>query len=360
VAKFSLKDQNIIITSNEPWEGMWFSKHNYAYELSKYNRVIFINPQSPWKFKNIFGCHITTTPYNKDLTILNYNNFLPILNKFLFHINDYLVSRRLKHYFRKNNYSNIIFWAFDPFRLCNPERLGASLSIYHSVDPYNFKPYGEISLCKNVDVIFCIGTYLMNQYTPFNKPLYLIPHGISTDEFSINNNDYTPEIPYSDYGLYIGSIGNLNYQLIEKMLKQHPQTQFLFVGELDDEIGRQLFSSGKYSNLHHHEAVDFKKLKYFINKSKFCLVPKSYLTSSPHKILQYLAFGKPVFGAYMENVHTAKSIVYMSKNDDEVLLWLKEFMQKGEDPELSVKRINYAKEHTFEKIFQKVEQYLSN
>ena len=32
-----LENQTILVTSNEPWGDLWYSKQNYAYELSKKN-----------------------------------------------------------------------------------------------------------------------------------------------------------------------------------------------------------------------------------------------------------------------------------------------------------------------------------
>lgn len=41
-----LKGKRIVTASNEGWGDVWFSKHNYAYELSKHNEVLFVDPVS--------------------------------------------------------------------------------------------------------------------------------------------------------------------------------------------------------------------------------------------------------------------------------------------------------------------------
>src|SRR5579872_2113501 len=165
MGKFSLIGRNIVITSNEPWGDVWFSKQNYAYELSKHNKVVFLNPQGKWSLKNLLGCKISTKKYSENLTILDYNNILPIRSKLLYSLNNRLVSSALAKYFSLRNLSDILLWAFDPNRLSNPKKLGVAQSFYHVVDPYSFEHYGEIDLCNNVEAIFSYTTELAPQYS---------------------------------------------------------------------------------------------------------------------------------------------------------------------------------------------------
>ena len=369
MGKFSLAGRNIIITSNEPWGDVWFSKQNYAYELSRHNKVVFLNPQGKWSLKNLLGCKIRARKYSENLTILDYNNILPIRSKLLYSLNNNLVSSALAKYFKIQSISNILLWAFDPNRLSSPNKMGIAESIYHVVDPYNFEQYGEVPLCENVDVIFCNTPAIAPEYTQFKKPLYIVPHGISEDEFSVNKMVMdVPEIDLAEYGLYIGSIDErINFSLLEDMLEKFPDIPFLFIGPFifkDLSLrSSNIFTQKKYGNLHYYPPIHFKKLKYFIAKAKFCLsinnIRQHENVVSHHKLLQYLALGKPVFGSDIIEPEKLNKLLYMSDGGVETIRQLEVFIRDGEPQEIALERIQYAKTFTFGEIFKKVEEFMN-
>src|SRR3989344_9694065 len=130
-----LENQNILIVSNETWGDIWYSKHNWANELSSKNKIYFLNPPMKWKFANIFHTSIKTLNYTDNLTIVNYNNILPLTRfEFIYSINDFLITLLLKKWFSVNNIKNYIFWTFDPYRFSNPKLLKPKFSIYFIAD----------------------------------------------------------------------------------------------------------------------------------------------------------------------------------------------------------------------------------
>ena len=365
---FLLVNKNIAITSNEEWGDMWYSKHNYANELSRRNKVIFINPQGKWRMKYLLGCRITTSKYNENLTILNYNNILPIRSKLLYRINNYLVSSRLRKYFKEHSFTDFILWAFDPNRLSNGSMLGATRSFYHSVDLYNFRPYCELELSEKSDVIFSIANELIKFYKDFKTPIVLIPHGISSDEFSVEKDALPKDFTLKEYGLYVGKIDNrVDFKLVENILKEFPEVPFLFIGNLTvgemDEAAHRIFTEKKYPNLYHKNAIHFKKLKAYVASAKFCLAPMEHTmyhnTISHHKLLQYLAFGKPIFASKFLEYEKENTLLYMTNDYKETIENIRKFLENGESSEIVGKRIQYARGFTFEEIFKKVEAYMN-
>lgn len=90
-----LESQTILIVSNEPWGDVWYSKHNWAYELSKKNQVFFINPPTNWKLSNLWGLKINISSYTESLQILKYQNILPYTRfSILYKLNNFLVSKK--------------------------------------------------------------------------------------------------------------------------------------------------------------------------------------------------------------------------------------------------------------------------
>lgn len=363
-------NKNIVITSNEGWGDTWYSKQNYAYELSQHNRVFFIDSQEKWTFKNILTPQIETFNYTKNLTVVKYKNPLPILNKVLYKANERIVSRRIRKYFERNNVNELIYWAFDPFRLSDPKMLNAKLSIFHSVDLYRFNNYAEENLARKSDYVFYISPQMAREYEKYNKNLFLVPHGISKEEFTVDDDlEFSNSIKMSDYGLYVGAVDDrINMKLLERILIKFPDTKFLFIGRKklpeNDEAAERIFVNNMYPNLQYHPAIHFKKLKYYIAKAKFCLCIMDYTKEenrvSHHKMLQYLALGKPVFGSLFDEYDETEGLTYMSNDDDRVLKNLELFIKNGEDEQVSEKRIEYARGFTFEMIFKKVENIIDN
>lgn len=368
--EFVLRDQDIIVISNEPWGEIWFSKHNYAYEFSKNNKVVFINPTKKWKIKNLFSNKITTEKYSDNLTILNYRNYLPALTFLLFRLNNFFVSHLLGRFFNENNIRNFICWSFDPYRLYYPKSIGAKLSVFHSVDKYNFKHFGEKLLCRNVDFIFCVSPSFVNSNKAFCNHVYVIPHGISSEEFLIDEKEIQDsDLALTNYGLYVGNIDErLDYKLLDEVLSNFPHVNFVFVGKLsflpENKLASKIFINKAFSNLYIVGPKHFKKLKFYIANSSFCLALMSH--SHPgnkiahHKILQYLALGKPIFSCKFSDYETIKDLLYMNDNDTELIASLASFLKNGEDTRLKNKRIEYSRKFLFEENIEKAEKIISN
>ena len=344
-----LEGQTIIITSNEPWGPIWFSKQNYAYELSRKNRVIFLNQPKKWHFSHLFNRGIVKGTYQNNLEFYDYNNYLPYINDTFNKWNNKLVSKFWKNFLKEKGIKDYILWAFDPIRLYNHKELGAKLGIYHCVDYYYFKYLGETELCKNSDL-------------HFGKPRHLVPHGISSEEFNISEDEYAKfDLKVKDYGLFIGVIDRkLDYPWVEKAAKRFPNENFVFIGPLNlpegNEAAKRIFVDQIYPNIIVAGPRHFKELKVYVKNAKFCTsfmdMTYHFNTVHHHKTLVYLCQGKPLFGPIYESYKNLDNIMYMNNDQDEVLNILENFLKNGEDPIFEQNRIEYSKKYTFENVLK--------
>ena len=357
-----LKGKNIIIISNEAWGDVWYSKHNYAYELSKTNNVIFINPPgrpaSPFQFSSA----PKITKLSATLSKLDYSIMLPSANKQLYLANNWLVSRSLHKALAKAGFKVDLYISFDPTRLTQPSHFHPTKSLFICVDRYVFSFYGETEFIHNVDGIVTISELLTANYTRFRKPLLTIGHSISSEEFVASPK---PELP-KGYGLYIGSIdARLDHRAINSLLQRFPQTPFVFVGPVVWEqvpAFSALHTPEQYPNLHLVGKVPFKELKSYISGASFCLAPMDiHLPGneiSHHKIFQYLALGKPTFCNVFKEYEQINDLLYMTDDIDQLLRSLSEYMEHGEDPGLIEQRIQFARSVTYESTFKRIETFL--
>jgi hypothetical protein len=358
-----IKNKNIVLVSNEPWGEVWYSKHNYANELSKNNAVLFINPVSGWFFLNLFKFKVNYTTVTNHLTVLSYNNILPIRNKFLYTLNNLLVSRLLKKEIYRKTGGIDIFWSFDPFRLSNPNLFGAETSIFHSVDKYNFVPYGEKELAIKSKFVIGVSEVISGIYKSLNKNVFTIPHGISEDEFKFDE-EKIKSIPYNNYFLYVGNIDfRLDWELIKKLVSSFVNVSFLFIGKINKNLEvehKMLFEANQYPNLIYINALPFKELRNYIYKSTLCLAPMSSAVNgnaiAHHKIYQYLAQGKPVLGIEFSDYIPFKELLYMSNDSTRLISMAKEFLKNGEDPDLPGKRIALAEKNKFEILLTRISE----
>lgn len=355
-----LENQTILIVSNEPWGDIWYSKHNWAFELSKKNTVFFIDPPKKWAISNLWSFKIKTRKYSDNLFILNYQNILSLTRyHFFYKLNNFFVSKRIKIWLKKNNHPNYIFWTFDPYRFSNPKLLSPKFSVYFIADKYDLKR--EITLIQNTDYFITVSKVLTD-YLAIKNPLVL-SHGISKSEF-----DCDSPIDIEDgYILYIGNIDyRLDCEFIKKLVEEFPEERFLFIGNITHlslgNLFNELFIEQQHKNLIYHSAVHFKKLKNYINKSKACIAPMMLEVNgnniNHHKLLQYLAQGKPLLAAKFIDYNN-NNIVYSYQTHEQGIELLKDIL-KGDEPKAKIDaRIQFAQKYTYEHLIDNVEQYIT-
>lgn len=239
-----------------------------------------------------------------------------------------------------------------------PKLLGSKLSVFHAVDKYLFQYPTELILHENVDCFIVVAEEFKQQYEPYNKPVLFIPHGVPSADDSLQV-DF--DLPIKNYIFYMGMIdGRLDYPLIEEYLINFPEEKFLFVGDfinVDHPVFKKLFINKVYSNLIHWPAVHALKLKKLIDQSKCCIAPMEQNWAgnmiSHHKILQYLASGKAVFSPVFSAYTSFSDLLYMHNDKEKGIQSFKDFLEKGESPELEIKRKSFSQNHTYQSHVQK-------
>jgi hypothetical protein len=354
-----LENQTILIFSNEPWGDVWYSKHNWAFELSKKNKVFFINPPSKWKLSNLWRFKIHIEDYNESLHVLVYQNLLPFTRfNLIYKLNNFFISKRIQKWLINNNYKKYIFWTFDPYRFSNPKLISPLFSIYFIADKYDLKR--ELTLVNNTDYFITVSKKITD-LLPINNPL-ILSHGISSSEFISN----LPVEIEGNYILYIGNIDyRLDYEFIKLLLYKFPKEQFLFIGNIiplaNNKLFEDIFIEKRYPNLIYQPAIHFKELKNYIYKAKVCIAPMLLEVNgnniNHHKLLQYLALGKPVLAPQFTDYRN-NNLIYSYNDHEDGIKQLEKLLNDKERQSLIDERIKFAKQYTYEKLIKKVEQFL--
>jgi hypothetical protein len=235
------------------------------------------------------------------------------------------------------------------------------------MDKYLFSHFGERYIYNNVDHIFCVSSSFINDFLKYNKSVLHIPHGISSDEFVVDENELLKiDIKQKHYGLYIGNIDTrLDFELIKEIVGHFVNIEFIFIGKISDEINdndRAIFDGKTYENISFIGPRHFKELKKYIFNSDFCFafmyMKMSGNEISHHKIFHYLALGKPVFCNKFTEYKQIDHLLYTGNTFEELKEKMESFLQKAEDPSLMQDRISFAEKNSFENIFKTIEEYI--
>ncbi|HRD37735.1 MAG TPA: hypothetical protein PLC65_03810 [Bacteroidia bacterium] len=366
-----LENQNILITSNEPWSDVWFSKHNYAWELSKKNKVYFINSPGKWKLRNLFSNAIETTAITETLSVISIQNIFPSNLNALKELNNFIISKRLKAYMNNRGLQDWMLWSFTPLFLFRPYLLQCKFTVFHIMDMNWTNFYGAKLLSQFADRLILVSEHILPEYKFCTKQKLVIGHGISEEEFFLEDSKLSlvkKEMEgYEDFGLYVGVIDKrCDFPLIKKMAEAMSSTTFVFVGPLNipgDHPYINLFN-GKTKNIVSLGKRPYKELKYYISLSKFCVSPMDLSYSgnelSHHKTFTYLAQGKPVFGPPFKAYHEIDELLYTGNSHDVIIQKIVEFQNKGEAETLKTKRINYIKQFLYSSHLSKIEQFFNS
>ena len=309
----------IILTSNEPWGDVWFSKQHYANELSKLgHNVYFLNPPKPWTLKNLFIRAVKSEKINEHLIVINIQNAFPIrfFPSLFLKINDWLNCRTLA---RQIHQKEVIFWHFDPFRFVHISNFLAK-RIYHVVDPY-FHLFTDNLLAKKVDIIALVSPYYRNYYE--ESKTVLIPHGISQEESKLEPiilEQVRNEVG-QNYVIFVGTLNpDVDLNLIQNLGEAGINT--LIIGNIPEN--KETLEALVRPNIRLLGARPSQLLKYYIYLAKVCIIPyktqlKGNIHRTPLKLVTYLAQKRPIVSTLnyefkeLENtwIYTRKDLAFI-------------------------------------------------
>jgi len=354
-----LINQNILIVSNEPWGDVWYSKHNWAFELSKSNHVIFVNPPGNWKFKNLFKCQPKLIQHSISLQILDYKNILPFTRfSFLYKVNELLTASAFKRFFKSNQIEDYIFWSFDPFRFSKPNLLKPKFSIFHITDLFSTKR--ERDIIKNVDYLISVNKTLIDNFSDLNKKTLVVPHGISTVQ--------TPFLNTTSQMILIGTFTDrVKINLLEKIAVKFPDTKIVLYGP---QFFKQESNLSFFNKLITRKNIDYlgygsiKNIEKELKESKIALALYTNDNIGNRlnslKIIQYLSYGKNVVTTFFEDYsNIAKNnLIKMTDDEDQYLQLCEEILREKEDIDLIEKRIEYSQKFLYSNLIKQIENFL--
>lgn len=386
-----LINQDFIIVGQQAWDVEIGSNcKNIALELSKNNRVLYVNPPLDriTQYRDRFDERVIKRRKmmqgeKTNLIRINPNlwNLYPdcilesinwIRNNFLFDTfnrwNNAKYANAIKKTISLLGFENfILFNDNDVFRsLYLIDFLKPKTSIYYSRDylleveywKYHGKIY-EPKIIKKNDLCLSNSTYLTEYCKRYNPESYFIGQGCDLELYQNLPAEKPVDLPDNGKPI-IGYSGvlwglRLDIEILLHVARAKPDWNIILIGPEDENF--------KHSELHQLENVYFIGLKeasnlpVYINAMDVCINPQlineTTIGNYPRKIDEYLALGKPVVAVKTPAMEMFSAHIYLAENKgiflEKITLALAENnITKQQE------RVTFARSHSWENCIQKM------
>jgi glycosyltransferase involved in cell wall biosynthesis len=382
-----IKNQDIIIVSLQPWDiGIGSNCKDIARELSKYNRVLYVNSpldrmtvlrhgSEPMIRKRREARKVREqdlTRESQNLWVLNPSAMLESISRLrwdwlfdkLNHVNNERFAREIKSAIHRLQFRDyIIFNDGNMFRgFYLKEMLKPQLYVYYFRDNFLAMDFWKVQgtriqprLMAKSDLVLANSRFLANMAEEFNRNTVYVGQGFDAELYDKTRVGPVPhdmqEIPHPIIG-YTGALISLRLDLplIVHLARTNPSWNIVLIGPEDDDF--------RQSELHAMENVRFPGLKSpeglpaYISCFDVCINPQvvNDLTRGnyPRKVDEYLALGKPVVATSTPAMEEFAQVTYLASSASEFSGQVRRALEEN-SPALEKERELFASTHSWTK-----------
>jgi teichuronic acid biosynthesis glycosyltransferase TuaH len=378
-------NNDIIIIGQQPWDTEIGSNcKNIALELSKTNRVLYIN--SPLdritlyrgktdpkvqrrinviKHKEEGLVKIQDNLWNyypdcivESINFLSSTAIFSFINKF----NNKRLAKSIAKAVKQLGFRDIILFndneMFKGFYL--QDLLEPTLGIYYSRDYMlgvdYWKRHGETlepQLIAKSNLCFTNSEYLAEYCRTYNPKSFNVGQGCEIESFKNVSDDPISDLQGVSSPLigYVGALNSerLDLNIIEHIARSYPLYTVVLVGPEDD-----IFRSSELHNLKNVIFLGQKAvtdLPGYINAFDICINPQLVneitIGNYPRKIDEYLALGKPVIATHTKTMEAFKEYVYLAENKEDYISLIATALAENTDAKVNSRK-EFAFTHTWE------------
>lgn len=168
---------------------------------------------------------------------------------------------------------------------------------------------------KRANIIFTVSKALMDIFKN-NSNVYWIANGVDTNFFSNATCKNSKSITIG----YVGKIQErVDFDLVEKCLKQHSNKKFIFIGPIYAQKAKINKLKRNYQNIEFTGDIHYTKLPMLLKNIDVAIIPHiiDEFTDSmnPLKLYEYLAAGKPVVTTGIAGTMNISKYIYVGNNN---------------------------------------------
>ncbi len=293
------------------WEGGVVNRNFFVTEQllarSEFDQVLFIDFLAQQPFKKLFGRKRALQYALKARGLRKVSDKLHVYQKLNLFQSEEQVVKQVEKLMNKLGFKEeeTVLWSYNAFF---PEvfNLSVKTKIFDAVDNWSHhasykqearalvENYKQID--KKADLIFTVSEGLKDLFQ--NAQVHWVPNGIDLAKFET----VTPfSLPQKKPVVgYIGTIQErLDFDLIEQIVKDHPEKSFVFIGPVWKGVQSQVDAlKSSYSNIFFLGRKAYKEIPSYLAAMDVTIIPHridNFINSTnPMKMYDYLAAGKPV------------------------------------------------------------------
>jgi glycosyltransferase involved in cell wall biosynthesis len=209
---------------------------------------------------------------------------------------------------RSLDFNAAIAWFHVPHPGFLAKQLGEKLTVFYCVDDYSRLPgVDEIAvqdmddtLTATADIVFTCNRRLMETHSQHNGNVHLSPHGVDTEMFALSTSPET-EIPEEANELRRPVIGwwgvldpRVDISILEHLAVARPNWTILLIGRVAVDVS----ALSRLANVVLVGTKAYTDLPRWAKAINVCILPYAQSfwreRSSPLKLQEYLAAGKPI------------------------------------------------------------------
>ncbi len=395
--KALITNRDFIIVGQQAWDiEIGSNCKNIALELSKHNRVLYINPPldriTKYRKRNdekvikrvkmIKGEEESLIQVNKNLWNLYPSCILESINWIKNHFLFDLINKRNNACYAKSIFKTASSIGFKNYILFNDndifrsfylkEFLKPEISIYYSRDymigTKYWKHHGEKlepELISKSDLCLANSHYLTNYCKKYNSNSFFIGQGCDFDAFTEvkHNNLFDLEnIPKPLIG-FVGVLSStrLDIELIAFIAAAKPEWNIVLIGPEDDGFEESALHQVK--NIHFTGLKEASVLPQYIDALDVCINPQLIneitIGNYPRKIDEYLALGKPIVAIKTEGMLMFEEQTYLAENKEGFVQMIQLALDEN-TLEKQQERIKFAYSHSWENCVRNIYSAIGN
>jgi hypothetical protein len=217
----------IIVTADEPYEGLSHTQILFANYLSRSTDLIFIEAPGPWHPFKLFRRRKIRELNKEQPQVLPYFNLLPVMFPFGTKVNEYLLDKTIRQLIRRFQKKNILIWHFDSYR---SELKNASFTkssqithLYHVIDPFYNNPIDK-ALRRISQLIVLTSPHIAEHYQDQSEKMRLLPQCVDLEECRrLLALPVLRPVPEQGYFMLLGTLSDdLDFQLLQKIADLAP------------------------------------------------------------------------------------------------------------------------------------------
>lgn len=249
---------------------------------------------------------------------------------------------------RRVGFKDAVAWFHIPHAGFLAKQLGEKLTVFYCIDEYSKMPFvdgtavGKMDddLTAAADIVFACNQNLVDAHRSLNANVHVSPHGVDTELFALANSPDI-QIPGELEALprpIIGSWGVVNQRIdlpiLEYIAQARPDWTILLIGHVAVDVS----ALKRMPNVVFAGVKPYAELPKWAKAIDVCILPYTQtslnLQSSPLKLREYLASGKPIVAVPLPEAKLLGSVVQTAEDGPGFVMAIEKALSEN-TPELA-------------------------